>query len=124
METKRNVAKKSHHSSQGKNKIDTVNKTDKRPESKRKNDKSISNEPNKGMALDKSRSLNKSRASKRTETEDTVKKNKVYLLDLKIGIDIIMNLRTHKRASVRACAYAHGDYTNRPPIRDVQDMAY
>ena len=39
----------------GKNKIDTVNKTDKPQAFKIKKDKYISNESNKGMALDKSR---------------------------------------------------------------------
>ena len=46
------------------------------------------------------------------------------LLDLPIGIDTLMNLQTHQRASVRAHAYAYGDYTNRLPIRDVRDTAY
>ena len=46
------------------------------------------------------------------------------VFDLTIGIDIQMNLQTHQRASVRARAYAHGDYTSCPPIRDIRDTAY
>ena len=46
------------------------------------------------------------------------------VLDLPIVIDILMNLRTHQGASARACAYAHGNYTNRPPIRDARNTAY
>ena len=46
------------------------------------------------------------------------------LLDFTIGIDILMNLRTHQRAIAQARAYVHSDYTNRPPIRDVLDTAY
>ena len=46
------------------------------------------------------------------------------VLDLPIGIYILMNLRTHQGASARARAYVHGDYTNRPPIRDVRNTAY
>ena len=46
------------------------------------------------------------------------------MLDLPIGIDILMNLQNHQRASARAHAYVHGDYTKRPPIRDVRDKAY
>ena len=53
METKLNVVKTAiTHHKRG-NKIDTVNKIDKPQSSKIKNDKYISNEPNKGMALDK-----------------------------------------------------------------------
>ena len=48
-------------------------KTDKPQASQTKNEKSISNESNKGMALNKSSSLDKSRSSSKTETEDTVK---------------------------------------------------
>ena len=56
-----------------KNKIDTINKTDKPQASKSKKDKSIRNESNKSISLDKSRSLKKSRASQITEAEYTVK---------------------------------------------------
>ena len=35
-----------------------------------------------------------------------------------------MNLQTHQGASARARAYAHGNYTNRPPIRNARNMAY
>ena len=53
--------------------IDAINETDKPQSSQIKKDKSVSNEPNKGMSLYKSSSLDKSRASQITETEDTVK---------------------------------------------------
>ena len=46
------------------------------------------------------------------------------LLYLPIIIDILMNLRTHQRASTRKHVYVHGDYTNRLPIRDVWNTAY
>ena len=46
------------------------------------------------------------------------------MLDLPIGIDILMNLRTHQGASARTRAYAHGNYTNRPPIQDARNTAY
>ena len=46
------------------------------------------------------------------------------VLDFSIGIDILMNLRTHQGASARARAYAHVNYTNRPPIRDAKNTAY
>ena len=47
--------------------------TDKPQTSQTKEDKSISNESNKCMALNKSRSLDNSRSSEGTETEDTLK---------------------------------------------------
>ena len=56
-----------------KNKIDTINETDKPQVSKSKKDKSISNKSNKGRLSDKSRWLDKSSSSQRTETEDTMK---------------------------------------------------
>ena len=87
--TKQNVVEKSITHHKGKNKIDTINETDKPQASQTKKDKSISNESNKGMPLNKSSSLYKSRASKITETEDTVKRLKkclfrqpVYLIKL------------------------------------------
>ena len=46
------------------------------------------------------------------------------VLDLPIGIDILMNLRTNQGASARARAYAHCDYTNCTPIQDVWNTAY
>ena len=46
------------------------------------------------------------------------------VLDLPIGIDTLMNLKTHQGASARACKYAHDDYTNRVPIQDVRNMEY
>ena len=46
------------------------------------------------------------------------------VFDLPIGIDILMNLLTHQGASARARTYTHSDYTNRLPIRDVQNTAY
>ena len=55
-----------------KNKIDTVNETDKPKASKSNKDKSTSNEPDKCRSLDKSRLLDKSRVSKRNETEYTL----------------------------------------------------
>ena len=47
-----------------------------------------------------------------------------FMLDLPIGIDILMNLQTHQQAIARARAYAHGDYTNCLPIRDVRNTVY
>ena len=70
---KPNMTEKAITNRMGKNKIYSTNKTDKPKAYQSKKDKSISNESNKGISLDKSRSLGKSRASKRTETEDTVK---------------------------------------------------
>ena len=48
----------------------------------------------------------------------------LYMLDMPIGIDILMNLRNHQGASARTRTYAHGNYTNRPRIRDIRDTAY
>ena len=67
METEPNVVDEAITHPIEKNKIDTVNETDKPQASKSKKYKSINNKSNKG------RSLDKSRASQRTETEDTVK---------------------------------------------------
>ena len=74
METKSILLQKSITRHKEKNKVDTVNETDKPQASKRERDKSIDNESKKVMVLDKSRSLDKLRSSQRTETEDTVKK--------------------------------------------------
>ena len=46
------------------------------------------------------------------------------MLDLPIGIDILMNLRTYQIASAHARVYVHRGYTNRPPIQDARNMAY
>ena len=51
-----------------KNKVDTVNETDKPKASKIKKDKSISNKSDKGGSLNKSISLEKPRDYQRTET--------------------------------------------------------
>ena len=48
-------------------------KTDQQEASHTKNEKPISNDSDKDMALDKLTSFDKSRSSSRTETEDTVK---------------------------------------------------
>ena len=82
METRRNVVKTAITRDKERNKIDTVNKTEKPQAYKSKKYKSIINEPNKYMALDKSSSLDKWKVSQITEREDTVKtkKNKVYFI--------------------------------------------
>ena len=72
-ETKPNVVKKAITPPIAKNKIDTVNETDKPQASKSKKDKSISNESDKGRSLDKSRSLDKPSSTQITETEDKLK---------------------------------------------------
>ena len=48
----------------------------------------------------------------------------ILMLDFPIGINILMKLQTHQRASTRARAYAHDDYENRLPIWDVWNTAY
>ena len=55
METEPNVVDEAITHTIEKNKIDTVNETDKPQASKSKKDKSICNESNKGISLDKSR---------------------------------------------------------------------
>ena len=59
METKPNVVKGATTYTIARNKIDTVNKTDKLQESKSKKDKSISNKSDKVRSLDISRSVDK-----------------------------------------------------------------
>ena len=54
-ETKPNAVKEDITPTIAKNKIDTVNETDKPQASQSKKDESISNESNKGISLDKSR---------------------------------------------------------------------
>ena len=46
------------------------------------------------------------------------------VLDSPIGIDILMNLRTHQGSSARARAYAYNNYTNCPPIQDARNTEY
>ena len=72
-ETKPNVVKKAITPPIAKNKIDTVNETDKPQASKSKKDKSTSNESDKGSSLDKSRSLDKPSSTQITETEDKLR---------------------------------------------------
>ena len=68
METKPNVVKGAITHPIAKNKIDTVNETEKTWASKSKKDKPISNKLDKSRSLVKSSSLDKSRSSQRTET--------------------------------------------------------
>ena len=101
METEPNVVDKAITHPIEKNKIDTVNKTDKPQASKSKTYKSISNESNKVISLDKSSSLNKSRASQRTETKDTVKTiNKSRYISLASIYDKITNMEQPKEIDV------------------------
>ena len=73
METKPKVVKESTTLPIAKNKIDTVNKTDKPQASKSKKDKSIRNKSDKDRSLGKSRSLDGSKSTEKSETEYTVK---------------------------------------------------
>ena len=59
METKPNVVEEAITHPMRKNKIDSINETNKPQSSQIKKDKSIINESNKGILLDKSRSLDK-----------------------------------------------------------------
>ena len=64
---------RNHRSSQGKEQIYAINKTEKPQAYQSKKDKSISNESNKSVSLNKPSSLDKSRTFQKTKTEDTVK---------------------------------------------------